>query len=97
MSYTATIRDRRTGESAEARFAGLQWGEGSWYWWALGNYSCDCNREIEFLRAKGLDPDPDSAECHHDDFPDGRFEVVRIAAEDGSVLYTDAEGKDGVR
>ena len=38
-----------------------------------GNYSCDCNRELFFERARGNDPDLDDVRCS-----DGRFTVTKI-------------------
>ena len=32
------------------------------YWWAAGNFSCDCNREREFNECMDLD-DPDENPC----------------------------------
>lgn len=45
--------------------------------WRDGNYSCDCNRELFFERAKGKDPDLDEVWCS-----EGRFEVVSLEPTD---------------
>ena len=58
------------------------WGDGddgSWGWWADGNMSCDCNREIQFARAAG-DNKP-AIRCS-----DGRFRVLEFRFADGRVL-----------
>lgn len=51
------------------------------YWWKEGNASCDCNRELFFVRARNED-DPDEAECG-----DGRFSVRLSDADTGEILY----------
>ena len=51
------------------------------YWWEDGNASCDCNRELFFLRAIGED-EPIDTECGDD-----RFSVRLSDADTGLVLY----------
>lgn len=60
--YTVDILEVTTGEVVR-REMDLPWHEGSLYWWTDGNYSCDCNRRMEFLRAKGFDPSELEMEC----------------------------------
>ena len=50
------------------------------FWWEEGNASCDCNRELFFLRARA-EKDID-AECGYD-----RFNVRLSNADTGEVLY----------
>lgn len=50
------------------------------YWWTEGNGSCDCNRELEFMRAGGLDPETDETECHAEN-----AYLIRLAI-DGAVV-----------
>jgi len=49
--YTVAIRENATGEIKTVR-ENLTWDtsndDGSIYWWAAGNFSCDCNRAIQF-------------------------------------------------
>lgn len=47
--YTVFIRNNETGEVRTNSYD-FEW---NLYWWADGNFSCDCNREWEFLRAGG--------------------------------------------
>lgn len=90
MSYVATILDRRTGESVEAPQP-HEWGEGSEFWWSEGNCGCDCNRFLEFERAKGRDPEFEDAACIYDDFPDGkRFRVTSIRLAPGEQVYSES-------
>lgn len=91
--YTATIKDRRTGEIVSApqpRATG--WGEGSEYFWSDGNFGCDCNRHIVFETAKGNDPDAEDCPCVSEDFPaGGRYVVLSIRLESGEEVYSEKE------
>ena len=58
--------------------------------WVLGNYACDCNRHLFWLRAAGEPEDDDGGEsetsehrCSHDRY------AVRLTDADGKVLYED--------
>lgn len=53
------------------------------YWWEEGNASCDCNREIFFLRAKKLNY-VDDTKCS-----EGKYSVRLSDADTGELLYTD--------
>ena len=48
-------------------------------WWADGNMSCDCNRELEFARS--ADEDEPDVSCS-----DGRFKIYIIELEDGTII-----------
>ncbi len=50
------------------------------YMFSEGNYSCDCNLELFFRRARGEDPDLDDVRCS-----DGRFVVDKLEC-DGEVI-----------
>lgn len=83
MNYTITITDTSTGESVQAPWEAAHPFEDE-FQWSEGNSSCDCNRWLMFMRAKG-DPRPVSdAQCS-----DGRF-LVSIADESGAVVYEEA-------
>ena len=57
------------------------------YIWEEGNYACDCNRELFFARGRGeSEPANENLRC-----TDGRF-LVRVVAEDGSVVFDDTGG-----
>lgn len=55
--------------------------EFSAYIWEDGNYSCDCNRELFFTRAR-FEDDPEETECG-----DERFSVRLSDADTGEILY----------
>lgn len=61
------------------------WGLGSDFMWADGNYSCDCNRYLFFMRAIG----EDEGKLIDDRCSDGAYSV-RIT-DQGKVLYQDGE------
>ena len=68
------LKDTETGEVAEID-------KGQWdlrtfsYVWLQGNWSCDCNREIEFARAVGRElPEMDGPYC----LGEGRYTLERV-------------------
>lgn len=77
--YTVDILEVATGEVVR-RGMDLPWDDGSIYWWTEGNYSCDCNRRMEFMRGKELDPDDAETECG-----DGAYRVT-ITLPSGEVV-----------
>lgn len=81
MSYTVVIK--RASDGVERRclqpFDYEKDGHDDWSWWAYGNMSCDCNRELEFARAANED-EPDVT-CS-----DGRFLVTRFELPDGRII-----------
>jgi hypothetical protein len=84
-SYVAVIRRVSDGMERHAPQDG-EWdteGENSWYWWDSGNYSCDCNRYLEFERAGGGDPELDDPNC---ECSNGRYLVLRFVFPDGSSI-----------
>lgn len=64
---------------------------GSIYMWENGNYSCDCNRHLFFLRAGG-----ELGKCEIEEFPchtsaaDRKYVVDKIVCE-GEEVYRDEE------
>ncbi len=103
--YVVHILDRSTGDRATSPQP-YEWvkpdGYTDEYWWSEGNFSCDCNRALEFWRAKGKDEDdPELADentpCQWEEFWDAeknhyrsRF-VVRCVSETGEELYRDED------
>lgn len=79
MSYIAHITKVETGVTVSVPFDD----DYNYSLWAYGNYSCDCNRELFFLRASGGDPDISDVQCS-----DGRF-TVEIDAPDGHHIIDD--------
>jgi len=53
--------------------------------WEEGNYGCDCNREIFFEKAKGVEVDLDAATCG-----EGRYSV-NLEYPPGNVYYREYE------
>lgn len=51
------------------------------FWFEEGNASCDCNRELFFVRALGVD-EPDDIDCSN-----GRFSVRISNSDSGYILY----------
>jgi hypothetical protein len=83
MIALVEITDTKTGKVSIYR---EYWDEGSYFMWEEGNYACDCNRRLFFLRGQGIDADVDDAgECG-----DSQFKVC-ARDEDGEVLYTEYE------
>lgn len=56
------------------------------FWWEEGNASCDCNRELFFLRDRGEETETtiDEVRCG-----DGGYSVRISCADSGEVLYTE--------
>ncbi len=52
MGYWVRITNKETKESRDKFYEGT-YDESTEYWWKEGNFSCDCNRELEFYRANG--------------------------------------------
>lgn len=88
--YKVAIRNNATGEVAIAEI-GLDWkfpseeDSGDIFWWTEGNMGCDCNRELEWRRAKDEEiPDDFDYECG-----DGRFSVLYAELPDGERVSID--------
>jgi hypothetical protein len=86
MAYDVKIRDLSTGEIVTRHFD-LLWEDGSEYLWSEGNFSCDCNRALEFSRAKGVEAV--DSKCSYKSYPEGRFRVESITLTDGAEVYKD--------
>jgi hypothetical protein len=83
MGYNVKITDTTTGET-RTYFYDMDWDDASDWMWGDGNYSCDCNRSLMFMRATGIEPELDDArECG-----DERYRVV-CQSLDGVELYSD--------
>lgn len=66
-----SITDTTTGETRAIQWEDCPPDEWPTFDWTEGNWSCDCNREIEFHRAIGVEIDQSPLVCGH-----GRFTVV---------------------
>jgi len=63
-----TIKDMRTGQTVQLTEPDEKIDEDNgWppFIWEEGNYSCDCNREIYFNRAQGIEIDITKPLCGH--------------------------------
>lgn len=94
MPYTVTITNLVTRETVKSKFD-CEWEEHFRFLWEDGNFECDCNRALEFLRAKGqtVDVMKDETPCNRS-AADRRYRVDSIVLEDGTVVY---EEKDPAR
>jgi hypothetical protein len=70
-SYRVLLRDNQTNKE-QWYVNESPWGEGSYFLWTEGNYSCDCNRHIFFEIAA----DRDTGDC-----PCGEIRYTAICAE----------------
>lgn len=73
VEHFAHIVDELFGDDCDDYFAAARWERGNW--------SCDCNRELEFQRATGKHADIDSVECS-----EGRYSV-QVINEFGKIIY----------
>ena len=83
--YKVLIRNNETKEERWSE-QNLEWEDHHLYWWTDGNMGCDCNRQAEFERAGGIEPDLDKCECTTDK---PRFSVIKAVLEDGSTIEID--------
>ena len=86
--FTVYIRNNETREVAEITFTAKWLYREHYYLWSQGNYSCDCNRQLLFERAKGNEPDWDMAMCG-----ESKYTVLKIIAED-AIVYAEDTHKD---
>lgn len=88
MSYKVRIVKNDTKEE-QLYHCILDWHESSLFWWQEGNMSCDCNREMSFLRAAGATEeiiDSIKIECG-----DNRYSILEIILEDGIHIKVDED------
>ena len=86
MPCTIFLRNNQTGEVREIQEQGSWDEDGSptEYMWTDGNYGCDCNRLLFWLRAKNEDePDFEDLECG-----EGGFSIVSVV-ENGISVYSE--------
>ena len=89
MSYHVTIRDTTTGETRISREFKEDWDpDKSHWWWTEGNYGCDCNRQLEFIRAEGREPTVEEWNTACND-SQNRFVVRHAILKDGSTVLID--------
>ena len=82
------IRKNETGEIADY-YSDEIWDDGlNFFNWESNNYSCDCNRELFFERAKGNEPSDDAIACS-----EGRFSVNIYCPKTNECLYSEFQGE----
>lgn len=81
------VEMRRNSDGKIAKYTdGCEWDSGYDFMWSFGNYSCDCNRYLFFMRAVG----EDEGKLIDDRCADGGY-PVRITDDAGKLLYRDGE------
>jgi len=88
VKYRVRMVEVATGRDAE--WDGYPWSgnsEGLQFYWTEGNFGCDCNRRMDFVRqVEGREPEdePDECPCGH-----GGYRVPYLTLEDGTRLEID--------
>jgi hypothetical protein len=90
MKYSVLIRKNDTGEERTYRSDDVEWDDTTEFFWTEGNFACDCNRHLSFLRAGGPGPadDPHWNNAEHD-CGDTAYAVPYATLEDGSRVELD--------
>lgn len=90
--YTVKMIDKETQEVRSIPYPERDWEESGYYLWADGNWSCDCNRGLDWFRSKGDDAAWDL--WFGGSYCKGlkRFFVLEIITPDGKVVYGPEEG-----
>ncbi|MDE2100575.1 MAG: hypothetical protein KGL39_25250 [Patescibacteria group bacterium] len=79
MAYIAIIRKNETGEIRRCS-VDMEWEGQSMFWWTEGNFGCDCNRELMWLRSNDED-EPEETTCG-----DSALDVLGIELGDHTLL-----------
>jgi hypothetical protein len=79
--YQVAIKNNSTGEIRLCS-QDLDWDESSFFWWTQGNMGCDCNRELEFYRARGVELE--EVWCG-----EGRYSVCFVLVDGKKILLED--------
>jgi hypothetical protein len=99
MSYTVAIRKNATGEVRMYQ-CDFDWDKGGGhtdlFWWTDGNFGCDCNRHLSWLRAGGPGPpeDPHWNKAEHK-CGGTAYSVLYAALPDGSQVEIDSPANSG--
>lgn len=86
MSSVPLVKVRRLKDNEERWVPAPEFSDdgGGVYMWTSGNYSCDCNRELLFLRAAG-EPEPENTACGDQE----RFVALFVLMADGRKVELD--------
>jgi len=82
MKYKVAIKNNETQE-IRIVLMDVEWMDSSYYWWNEGNYSCDCNRHLEFERVKDPNYDISNEELK---CSEGKYAVLYFEFEDGQKM-----------
>lgn len=85
MKYKVVIKNNITGEMRKTNFFG-DFHDYTIFYWQEGNGSCDCNRELEFERIKGIEVPFEDLKCG-----DERFSVPMLILENDQEVNVDLE------
>lgn len=93
MGYKVPIYSRKEDNWVWRDMGGIEWippdedSDGSVFWWTEGNFGCDCNRMLEYLRAQGR-TEEEIAQiqivCGHTE-----FFIPFIITEEGELVHID--------
>ena len=81
--YGIKIRNNETKEEIFSKQE-TEWHEYSLYYWTDGNGGCDCNRFLEFERAKNNNPNLEDAICGH-----GKYTILYAEFRNGKRILID--------
>jgi hypothetical protein len=97
FNYTVNMTHVASGETVEFTEAygtwenyhrGDDWETDPVFIWSDGNFSCNCNRDLFFWRAKGIEPEDDE-ECGCLDYENYRVNWMRND-ETGNIIYEES-------
>lgn len=86
MSWVLVLKDLKTGETQDIDLGGAWTDPVTEYCWTEGNFACDCNRHLFFMRAQGIEPPEDEDRPCGDD----QYIIVEVRGPNGERL-TDIE------
>lgn len=82
------LRNNNTGEVLDIPWD--QWEDHHHFFWTEGNYSCDCNRELEFIRAK-YNRDTTWEEFDNVECGNSKYTAIQAELLDGTVIALDKD------
>lgn len=84
--YTVAIRKNETGEVRKYQRES-EWSDHTHFWWRRdgGNLGCDCNRELEWLRA-GQPLGDETIDDVEPECGESRYDIMYIELPDGTQI-----------
>lgn len=90
LTFSMRIRHNISGEIVNTK-SELQWHDHTEFFLTEGNYGCDCNRCLEFYRAKGV---PEEEICDTECLCGGiEYSILDITLSDGTIIQIDDTGE----